>query len=94
MEDETGQYAAAANAILGHPLNMNQPGPPIPDRTPMISIAATSEAAERDKIVSILSVWTVAFSQWKTLSSSRFLAKVLLERSFSARKSAPRSYMP
>ena len=52
MEDDSGQYVAAANAILGHPLNLNQPGLPIPDRTPMMSIATASEAAERDKIVS------------------------------------------
>lgn len=62
MDDDSGQYAAAANAILGHPLNLNLPGPPVPDRGPMVSIATAHEAAERDKIVRIYYFLVYIFS--------------------------------
>ncbi|WKY10369.1 hypothetical protein Q1695_002597 [Nippostrongylus brasiliensis] len=49
-DDLTGQYAAAAHAIMGQPLMPATNSNSAPPRNEMMSIADTSEAAKRDKI--------------------------------------------
>ncbi|VDK54050.1 unnamed protein product [Cylicostephanus goldi] len=50
MDDLSGQYAAAAHAIMGQPSVPANSGAAALARTEMMSIADTSEAAKRDKI--------------------------------------------
>lgn len=55
LDDLTGQYAAAAHAIMGQPsLTANSNLASV--RGDMMSIADTSEAAKRDKIVGSFSL--------------------------------------
>ncbi|VDM68932.1 unnamed protein product [Strongylus vulgaris] len=54
MDDLSGQYAGAAHAIMGQPSIPANSGANALARTEMMSIADTSDAAKRDKIVNLL----------------------------------------
>uniref|UniRef100_A0A1I7XKX3 Protein kinase domain-containing protein n=1 Tax=Heterorhabditis bacteriophora TaxID=37862 RepID=A0A1I7XKX3_HETBA len=80
MDDLSGQYAAAAHAIMGQP-SSNQSGSiqGVTQRGGMMSIADTSDAAKRDKIKRSCKLYAIKILKKEVIIAREEVAHTLTE---------------